>query len=146
MSLHRLLYCSRAIPNLSYQDLKDILEKSEKNNSLVGITGMLCYGNSMFLQVLEGSRQNLTQTYNRIARDARHMDAELIDFSEAESRQFQIWSMKVVELGTYAPEKMQAIYLKYASEPTFSPQTMNPRQCLNFLLEVNALYNADLSA
>jgi hypothetical protein len=96
MALYRLVDVSQAIAGLEYPDLVEILEKSERNNKKVGITGMLSFGDSMFLQVLEGSRRVISQTYNRILLDKCHVNAELIDFLEIEHRDFSLWSMKVV--------------------------------------------------
>jgi len=138
MALYRLIYVSQAISGLEYPDLVDILEKSERNNKKVGITGMLSFGDSMFLQVLEGSRRVVSQTYNRILVDKRHVNAELIDFSEIDYRDFGAWSMKVVQLGNHA--EVRNIILKYSSSETFSPISMTGRQSLNFLRELTELY------
>jgi hypothetical protein len=92
----------------------------------------------MFLQVLEGSRRVISQTYNRILLDKRHVNAELIDFSEIEHRDFALWSMKVVQLGTQA--EVRDIILKYSSTDTFSPISMTGRQSLNFLRELTEIY------
>ncbi len=136
MTLCRLIYCSQAIPELNYSALKDIMEKSQKNNQPVGVTGILSYGNSMFLQILEGSRKEISDTYNRIVNDKRHYNQQIIEFVEVDTRLFTEWSMKVVQLGKYSPEKIQMITLKYCSQNTFDPFIMNPNQCLNFLLEL----------
>ncbi|OYQ64286.1 blue light sensor protein [Pseudanabaena sp. SR411] len=138
MALYRLIYVSQAVAGLEYPDLVEILEKSERNNKKVGITGMLSFGDSMFLQVLEGSRRVISQTYNRILLDKRHVNAELIDFSEIEHRDFSLWSMKVVQLGTQA--EVRDIILKYSSTDTFSPISMTGKQSLNFLRELTEIY------
>ena len=52
MNLYRLIYSSQASSELSPEDLKDISSVSEKNNLADGITGLLCYSNLMFLQIL----------------------------------------------------------------------------------------------
>jgi len=138
MALYRLIYVSQAIAGLEYPDLVDILRKSEINNKKVGITGMLSFGDSMFLQVLEGSRRLVSQTYNRILLDPRHVNAELIDFSEIEYRDFEVWSMKVVQLGNQA--EVRDIILKYSSSDKFSPISMTGKQSLKFLSELTELY------
>jgi hypothetical protein len=138
MALYRLIYVSQAIAGLEYPDLVEILQKSERNNRKVGITGMLGFGDSMFLQVLEGSRRVISQTYNRILLDKRHVNAELIDFSEIDYRDFGVWSMKVVQLGNQ-PE-VRDIILKYSSSESFSPISMTGKQSLSFLRELTELY------
>ncbi len=138
MALYRLIYVSQAIAGLEYPDLVDILDKSERNNKSVGITGMLSFGDSMFLQVLEGSRRVVSQTYNRILLDKRHINAELIEFSEIEHRYFDVWSMKVVQLDSQP--QIRSIILKYSSSETFSPISMTGKQSLNFLRDLTDLY------
>ena len=138
MTLYRLIYVSQAVSGLEYPDLVEILDKYERNNRKVGITGMLGFGDSMFLQVLEGSRRLVSQTYNRILLDKRHANAELIDFSEIEYRDFGVWSMKVVQLGNQV--EVRALVLKYSSSDTFSPISMTGKQSLKFLRELTELY------
>jgi len=142
MRICRLMYSSYAAPNLNYPDLLDIMQKSEINNIPAGLTGMLCFGDDIFLQVLEGGRKAVSQTYHRIAQDQRHFGAEIIECVEVDSRLFSTWSMKTIQLGDYFPEKIKELILKYSPSSTFIPSTMSPKQCLDFMLEVQALYNS----
>jgi len=138
MSLYRLIYVSQAVAGIEYPDLIQILQKSEFNNKKVGITGMLTFGDSYFLQVLEGSRRLVSQTYNRILLDKRHVNAELIDFSEIEQRNFGAWSMKAVQLNNH-PE-VRNLILKYSSSEIFAPISMTAKQSLHFLREITEFY------
>ncbi len=138
MALYRLIYVSQAVTGLEYPDLVDILEKSERNNKSAGVTGMLSFGDSMFLQLLEGSRRVVSQTYNRILLDKRHFNAELIDFSEIDHRDFGLWSMRAVQIGNQ-PE-IRELILKYSSSSTFSPISMTGKQSLNFLRELTEFF------
>ncbi|GAB4218497.1 MAG: BLUF domain-containing protein [Synechococcales cyanobacterium] len=140
MSLHRLIYISHAKAGLGYYDLRDIQEKSERNNSRDGISGLLCFGNGLFLQVLEGSRVAISQTYHRIAADPRHNEPELVDFRDVEQRLFTVWSMKVTDLGSQASEKVQHLHLKHGSSPAFDPTSMTAVQCLNLMIDLAQLY------
>jgi len=142
MSLCRLTYCSHAISTLNYQDLKDILEKSQKNNTPLGLTGLLCFGNGMFLQVLEGDRKFLGHTYNRIAKDQRHHDTEIIEFVEVDSRIFEEWSMKALDLSNYSREVVKKLSMKYSSATDFYPFQMSAKQCLDFLVELYSLMSS----
>lgn len=146
MSLCRLTYCSHAIPNVNYQNLKDILEKSQKNNTPLGITGLLCYGNGMFLQVLEGDRKFLSHTYNRIAQDERHYDTEIIEFVEIDYRHFGEWSMKALDLSDCSREIVKTLSMKYSSATDFYPFQMNAKQSFNFLVELYELIHQDLAS
>ncbi|QLH47365.1 MAG: BLUF domain-containing protein [Bacteroidota bacterium] len=42
---------------MKYEDIKEILESSNKNNSEQDITGILIYCNKHFFQILEGNRR-----------------------------------------------------------------------------------------
>ncbi|MGK7944491.1 MAG: BLUF domain-containing protein [Microcystaceae cyanobacterium] len=139
MNLSRLIYSSYASPSLNYNDLKDIMEKSEVNNKNDGITGFLCYGDSMFLQVLEGDRKMVSQTYHRIAMDERHHTPALIECIPIESRMFDVWSMKAVKLGDIQGETIRNLILKYSGTTLFEPNLMTPNQCLSFIKELSAI-------
>ena len=135
MVLYRMVYSSYASPNLGYEDLNDIMGKSEKNNSRDGITGFLCYRDSMFLQVLEGDRQILCKTYHRISQDNRHHNPEIIEAAPIESRIFGLWSMRAIKLGDLSAERAQHLILKHSGSTVFKPHTMSAEQCLNFFTE-----------
>ena len=71
-------------------DLKEILDVSEKHNSENGITGLLCYGNQTFLQILEGEWEEVNKTYHRIAQDTRHHTPRLIECLPITVRSFDL--------------------------------------------------------
>lgn len=148
MSLYRLIYSSCGKPNLGYHDLKDIMEKSEKNNQLEGITGLLCYGDSIFLQILEGDscgalrdRTVISKTYHRISLDTRHHTPELIECVPIESRIFGVWSMKAVNLSELNSQQVKNLILKYSASATLQPHTMTSEQCLNFMKALATHYD-----
>ncbi len=136
MGLYRLVYVSQARPNLGYPDLFDIMEKSERNNKPVGLTGLLCFGDGWFLQVLEGHRLAVSQTYNRIVGDPRHLNAELLDFSPIAQRDFLDWSMKAIQIGQEKAER--EIILRHSVNDTFTPVAMDAAQCLAMMKELAA--------
>lgn len=136
MRLHRLLYLSSAIDGLTYPDLRDIMAKSEVNNTRDGITGILCFGNGLFLQALEGDRQKVSQTYARILKDPRHHSAEIIEFKEIDERAFTNWSMRLVQLGEMDSDTIRLLRLRYSPAATFQPTSMNAQQCFSFLQEI----------
>jgi len=139
MNLCRLIYSSYASPDTGYEDLKDIMEKSERNNRRDGVTGVLCYGDSMFLQVLEGNRKIVSKTYHRIATDKRHHTPALIECVSAESRLFQNWSMHAVKLVDLNAEEVRQLILQYSDTTTFQPDLMTAQQCLKFIYKLSEL-------
>jgi Sensors of blue-light using FAD len=118
--LIRLAYASRSLELVTQSMLDSILNTSRKNNSINGITGLLCTNNTLFLQMLEGGRKEVNDTYNRIARDPRHTDVQLLHFEEVSERKFSGWSM-----GKVAFDRVNlAILLKYSSKPALDPYSV----------------------
>ena len=115
--LVRLMYASRAVPAIDQDTLFAILRKSKANNPSVGVTGVLCFSEGIFLQVLEGGRSAVSQLYNRIAYDIRHTSVELLCYEEIGERRFAGWSMGQVNMSRLNP----ALLLKYSERPTLDP-------------------------
>ena len=91
--LVRLMYASRAAAAFDREALAAILRRSRQTNPELGITGVLCYSQGIFLQVLEGGRACVSRLYRRIADDARHTDVELLAYDEICERRFAGWAM-----------------------------------------------------
>ncbi|MDO9598232.1 MAG: BLUF domain-containing protein, partial [Azoarcus sp.] len=92
----RLLYISQAASGVTEEQVKDILESAQRNNSAVGLTGVLVYGGRLFMQVLEGPEQALLRKYVKILDDRRHSDCEILHISPANDRIFENWSMGII--------------------------------------------------
>ncbi len=115
--LVRLIYASRAA-NASDQDqLATILRQSKTRNLGLGITGLLCLSDGVFLQALEGGRAAVNALYNRIVADPRHSGVQLLCFEEIAERRFAGWSMGQVNLAQLNP----ALLLKYSETAALDP-------------------------
>jgi FAD-dependent sensor of blue light len=93
----RLLYASQAAPNISIEQVRDILAVAQRHNAAVGLTGVLISGGGMFMQVLEGPEQEVLRVYVKIMEDKRHGNCRLIYISPVGERLFQKWSMGLIE-------------------------------------------------
>jgi hypothetical protein len=80
-----------------------ILQTAQSHNANSGITGVLCQGQGLFLQVLEGERSQVNQLYARIVQDQRHKNVELLLLEEITQRRFGDWSMAHVHLSNLDP-------------------------------------------
>lgn len=119
--LVRLLYASRAKVAITDQELASILKKSREHNPTEGITGLLCYTDGIFMQMLEGGRDAINARYNTIVRDERHHDVILLSYTEIGEREFAGWAMGQVNLSRLNP----AMVLKYSETAKLSPYTMS---------------------
>lgn len=119
--LVRLMYASRAVPAVDQEELISILRKSKANNPALGVTGVLCFSEGIFLQALEGGRSAVNKLYNRIASDSRHTQVELLSYEEIGERRFAGWSMGQVNITRLNP----ALMLKYSERPTLDPYSVS---------------------
>ena len=119
--LVRLMYASRALPAIDQEELVAILRKSKANNPALGVTGVLCFSEGIFLQVLEGGRSAVNKLYNRITADARHSEIELLCYEEIGERRFAGWSMGQVNMSRLNP----GLLLKYSECPTLNPYAVS---------------------
>jgi len=105
------------VPAVDQEELLAILRKSKANNPALGVTGVLCFSEGIFLQVLEGGRSAVNTLYNRIASDHRHTQVELLHYEEIGERRFAGWSMGQVNMARLNP----ALLLKYSERATLDP-------------------------
>ena len=132
--LVRLLYASRAAGVVDQEELQAILRQCKANNPARGITGVLCFSDSIFLQVLEGGRGAVNALYNRIATDPRHRDAELLLYQEISERRFAGWAMGQVNLARLNP----SLLLKYSATPHLDPYAVSGEVSLALFEELIA--------
>jgi Sensors of blue-light using FAD len=114
--LIRLIYVSTAVDPQTRALTDSILRKAHAWNTQNDITGVLCEGQGMFLQALEGERGKVTRLYARIAADPRHKDLELIHCEVISERRYGEWSMVRVDLSDVDPQTK-------ISWPDFDPYT-----------------------
>ena len=119
--LVRLMYASRALAAVDQEELLAILKKSKANNPKAGVTGVLCFSDGIFMQVLEGGRSGVNKLYNRIASDARHSDVVLLNYEEIAERRFAGWSMGQVNMARLNP----ALLLKYSECARLDPYAVS---------------------
>ena len=93
MNLIQLIYLSSLSDVKLEHEIGKIVESSVRHNKENGITGMLLYANGNFLQVLEGERNAVEETFARICADPRHYDIIDIVREPIAERHFSQWSM-----------------------------------------------------
>jgi hypothetical protein len=98
-SLYRLIYCSRnviaqAMPGVVLEDeIRAILVTARRYNKAEDVTGALLFTAAGFAQVLEGTRDVVERTFDRISADPRHADVIVLSFTPTERRCFPDWPM-----------------------------------------------------
>jgi len=131
--LVRLLYASRVKGPMTDELIGGILTQSRKNNPESGITGVLCVCHGeVFMQLLEGGRDEVNALYGKVLRDDRHADVTLLDYAEILERRFSGWRMGRVDLDRVNA----AIVLKYAPRPRLDPFALSGRVAVLLLEEL----------
>jgi hypothetical protein len=91
--MFRIIYLSSAIEMFTDEEINNLLQISRANNEQKNITGLLLYSEGNFIQILEGSKEDVMDTFEKIKLDTRHKNIIIIVNEETESRTFSDWSM-----------------------------------------------------
>lgn len=98
--LCRLIYYSQnrmpGAPPHATAEIDAILAASQRNNARVNVTGALIFNSGIFAQVLEGNSAEIESTFERIQRDPRHGDVQVLAFGPVQGRSFPSWSMAFI--------------------------------------------------
>jgi len=132
--LVRCLYASRVAAPLPAAVLDQILVQSHRNNPSRGITGLLCFTSNVFVQVLEGGRDEVCELYNAIVRDERHSQVRLLAFEEIAERRFGNWTMGQVDVMAVNP----SLLLKYSKTASLDPFAITGQATMALLTELVA--------
>ena len=124
--LIRLLYISRASGAITTTVTESILQSARVHNRVAGITGILCQGQGLYIQILEGERSNVNRLYTTLIKDKRHQNVELVSIEEVQTRRFPEWSMAHVVISESDP----IVQLKH---PEFDPFTASAGQLMELV-------------
>ena len=124
--LVRLLYVSQPVGPITTTVTTLILEKSNIYNKKENITGVLCQGSGLWMQVLEGERHQVNVLYARIMASRHHNNVELLSMEEITQRQFGKWSMALVHLSKDDPMVQMA-------HPEFDPYSATAKDAIALL-------------
>lgn len=92
MSVFRAVYTSRPF-GFDAGILNGILLDARRANARDGVTGALICRADIYLQLLEGPREQVANTLERIKRDDRHMDVKVHVEEDVPERMFGQWAM-----------------------------------------------------
>ncbi|MDG4649272.1 BLUF domain-containing protein [Roseibacterium sp. SDUM158017] len=92
MDLYRIIYSSQPF---GYDEaaLAGILVDARRCNERDGVTGALVCRRDVFLQLIEGPRPRVLDTFERIRRDDRHVDVAVHLSGPVPERLFGGWAM-----------------------------------------------------
>ncbi|QEA38275.1 BLUF domain-containing protein [Pistricoccus aurantiacus] len=132
-TLYRLIYVSRngitENDDILREEIAGILDCSRRNNAHAGVTGALMFNRGCFAQVLEGPRDAVQETFERIQCDERHSHVSVLAFETVETRGFSHWAM------AYVGEDNANIdeFAGFAEESGFEPERLAGEQVYELL-------------
>ena len=124
--LIRLLYVSKPVGPITTYVTSSILETSRVKNKDSEITGVLCQGSGIYMQVIEGQRAAISALISRIMADKRHHTVELLSLEEIDQRRYGQWSMALVQLSLDDPMVQMA-------HPEFDPYSASGKDAMKII-------------
>ncbi|MBO0951560.1 BLUF domain-containing protein [Fibrella forsythiae] len=104
-----IVYFSQAVEPFELQ-IAPILDVSRRNNTRLGITGIMLYVRGSIIQVLEGDSKQVEAMYQRIETDFRHRQVERILTRPITQRLFAGFSMGYETISHAQLEEIQATF------------------------------------
>lgn len=139
MCLMRLTYFSTLDidqeKHSTLSQLVDILDAARRNNSKKEITGALIFDAQYFVQILEGERDSVWQTFKRIEKDSRHSNVTLVEMALASGRCFGNWWMSYAERNLANSRQ----FAPFLVDNVFDPSKMLPEQILSLMINLTYL-------
>lgn len=97
--MYQLFYISSATESqLKDFSFKDIAITSRGKNQKKNISGILLYHSGLFLQLLEGEKEDVEALFKIIESDPRHSNIVVLFRNRARKRVFEEWSMAYKEI------------------------------------------------
>ena len=98
--MHLIVYTSRSLiaPADNESELHQIVAQSKRNNVANDLTGVMFKQRQRFLQFLEGERSAVRHTFERIQKDPRHTQIEILFDSEIRQRGCPDWAMDAFDI------------------------------------------------
>ncbi|RRQ48667.1 helix-turn-helix domain-containing protein [Maribacter algicola] len=94
--IYELTYKSTMSDTIQISDIEDIIDEATETNKENNITGCLVCQDNNFFQFLEGPKSNVLLVYEKIKKDPRHYDLEVLTRKVNSHRFFPNWSMALL--------------------------------------------------
>lgn len=136
--LVQIIYASRAVQPFADRDLVALLQKCRDKNRRLGITGMLVYKESTFLQVLEGEPAAIELIWQAIAADPRHDQIYTLRYQPIPTRDYAEWTMGFFNASWNGCAELPG-YARF-QDMAFSPEYLaaHPERAREFLLWIRS--------
>ncbi|AMR25707.1 hypothetical protein A0257_00465 [Hymenobacter psoromatis] len=139
ISTYQVLYHSVAVRPFTEAELHTLLKNAHSFNVRQGVTGILLYSDSRFVQLLEGDEQSVRKLYDRIQQDPRHTQVVTVSEGPGPCRRFADWSMGFGRVA--GPEMAEALDTVLGQGVAPAPEVAEP-----YLLALLQAFGVDPAA
>lgn len=94
-------YTSLAALDLAGEQVRELHESAQTLNGIDGVSGLLIFNGTHFLQIVEGPPAAVRELLGRLGSDPRHSGIEVRDERMIDERLFGDWSMKLVRVRSH---------------------------------------------
>lgn len=131
MMPYQLVYSSAPTKKMMKSHLYMILRQSRINNKLNNVTGLLIFVDDLFFQVLEGEEITVKNIFERIKKDKRHQNINILFEGNVKERAFPKWEMAYASpsskeiaawAGLHNTTTIQEIILNMGKKPDLFPK------------------------
>ncbi len=91
--LLEIVYVSETAEPMSPDAVRELLEQARSKNAEIGVTGLLCYDDRRFLQIIEGETDVILDLFHTIQSDPRHSNIRILHEGDIDKRAFSNWEM-----------------------------------------------------
>ena len=131
-----IVYVSTANQLLDSAQLQELQRVSRRNNTAIGVTGMLLYKGGNFMQVIEGEERIVQDLLTKITRDSRHHAVSVLLRQTLSAREFGEWSMGFRDLSSpevlAMPGYSEFLNVPLTDEQFFEDPTRTQRLLMTF--------------
>ena len=107
--LHAIFYLSSAVRPFTQREITSIANHAGKNNSRDAVTGITLYYEGSICQVLEGNRDVVHATFERISANPMHKNILKLYDAPIEERSFSSWAIAYRPLKTLPVDQQKSL-------------------------------------
>ncbi len=123
--LHQLVYTSKAKLPITFKEITDINTQAKTNNKGKNLTGVLLYQDGCFLQLLEGNKETIHDTFKKISKDRRHNTVKILVDKPVNKRHFPNWDMTLKSIQVLDPALAAKVVSLLKDESTEPNEVLN---------------------
>lgn len=131
----RLIYISTASSSLSMSALERLVQQAEQRNRKRGMTGVLLYNGTEFLQCLEGDFKEVSAVYQQILVDPCHHDVHLLQAVPIHEHLFSGWPLRFFPVGPVANVHVEPTVYSYLDPRLSRPWAKMGQGALDMIFE-----------